>query len=48
MHGIKGTVSRDFLSRVFFSQTTSPGPNGHTQKRFRSFPNIREIIRIRN
>jgi hypothetical protein len=32
----------------FFHQTTSPGPKGHAQKRFRIFPNIRGIIRIRN
>jgi hypothetical protein len=44
----KGTVSRDFSSPVFFHQTTSPGPNGHAQKRFRIFPNIRGVICICN
>jgi hypothetical protein len=32
----------------FFSSTTSPGPNGHAQKLFWIFPNIRGVIRILN
>jgi hypothetical protein len=45
---LKGTVSRDFSSPVFFHETTSPDPNGHAYKRFRFFSNIRGVIRIRN
>jgi hypothetical protein len=43
----KGQFHEIFISG-FFHQTTSPTPNGHVQKRFRIFPNIRGVIRIRN
>jgi hypothetical protein len=37
-----------FFISGFFHQTTSPGPKEHAQKRFRIFPKIRGVIRIRN
>jgi hypothetical protein len=48
MGDLKGQCHEIFRLINFCHQTTSPGLNGHVQKRFRCLSNIRGVICIHN
>jgi hypothetical protein len=41
---IKGTISRNFPSLVFFHRITSSGPNRRVKKQFRLFSRFKELF----